>query len=962
MVAMPHTSFASDVRIKVLVVGPDPRERERVCSMLGEQNCLAAEAEDFLLARELCGDFEPDLVMADLASDPEQGSAFLRQLKSRGDSAPPVVSIGRHYDYPELYPRFADYVPASLKRPVSALSLTNVLGFAAFSRKHRASVERLQSRSIEQGELLYSLVSNMPDSAVLLDGSGNIVAMNGPAQSEMTVPAMQLFGAAYLSVLPDAVGRAYSDALQRVFDGTPSITFRVRRGGATLEVFMRRVARGECLEGILVVSKDVTALMQSERELSENELRYRSVFEAGPDAILLVNRVTGDVLDSNRAARRLYGYSTDELEQLNFISDLSAESDRGVEVLAAEGGRMPIRKHRCRDGRVFPAETTMSPFSVGGQQVATVFVRDITSRKVVEEALREGARLYRAVVEDQTEFICRYKPSGSLTFVNRAYAKFFGRDEDSLIGSAFGPDIPDRETRRRLDRWMERVSPADPVYELEQQNVRHDGEIRWIRWVNRAIFDHRGNLSEFQAVGRDITHSRRAEEALKFANEEKERFRLNLEATFRSIPDAIITVDAHMRIIANNNAAYGICGLSDAASLGCALCDVVQSEPNPCTEVLEQVLRTRRPVRGFQAEMPLETGERMVELNCSPLLDEAGTFIGAVLVVRDISRIADLEKRLQERHGFRGIVGKSEKMQDIYRLLEQLASLEATVMICGESGTGKELAADALHYGGSRATGNMVKVNCSALSESLLESELFGHVKGAFTGAVRDKVGRIEAAEGGTLFLDEIADISPLIQLKLLRFLEQKEYERVGESSTRKADVRIIAATNVDLRERVEEGTFREDLFYRLNVMPVTLPPLREREGDVPLLVTHFIKIFSKSFDKKLLGVSEEVMDLFLRYTWPGNIRELKHLLEHACILCPGGTIGTKYLRPDVLEAMESRPASGARFIPTRPAAGVREIEEAIISAGGNKSRAAEILGIHRATLYRKMKQFGLEA
>ena len=388
--------------------------------------------------------------------------------------------------------------------------------------------------------------------------------------------------------------------------------------------------------------------------------------------------------------------------------------------------------------------------------------------------------------------------------------------------------------------------------------------------------------------------------------------------------------------------------------------------------MLKQVLRTSKPVRGYETELEVPSrGVRMVELNCSPLIDQDKRHTGAVLVVRDVSRIVDLEKRLQERQGFRGIIGRSTGMQDIYKLLEQLSSLDSIVLILGESGTGKELVADALHYGGARAGNPLIKVNCSALSESLLESELFGHVRGAFTGAVRDKVGRIQAAQSGTLFLDEIGDISPLIQLKLLRFLEQKEYERVGESRTCTADVRIIAATNVNLLEAVRNGAFREDLYYRLNVMPVRLPSLRERQGDIPLLVDHFLELFSGQFNKTFSRISEEVMDLFMGYGWPGNVRELKHILEHACILSPGGTIELKHMRGDLVDQMRASAFSPldtvrphADFIPVPGGArkaGREEILEALERCGGNKAKAARQLGIHRATLYRKLSAWGLD-
>jgi len=334
---------------------------------------------------------------------------------------------------------------------------------------------------------------------------------------------------------------------------------------------------------------------------------------------------------------------------------------------------------------------------------------------------------------------------------------------------------------------------------------------------------------------------------------------------------------------------------------------------------------------------------------------------------------------------FRSLVGHSKSIQHVRKLMEHVAGSDANVLIFGDSGTGKEVVARNLHYHSERRDKPFVPVNCGAIPADLLESELFGHEKGAFTGAISTRQGRFELAEGGTLFLDEIGDISPLIQLKLLRFLEQKEYERVGESKTHTADVRIIAATNVDLREAVRSGVFREDLYYRLNVMPVGLPPLRERQADIPLLVEHFLETFSGQFNKSFGRISEEVMDLFMRYPWPGNIRELRHTLEHACILSPGGEILLKHMRRDLVDQMSTsgflgashvqpsneaelsivQPASHisyAHLVPSMHKAGKQEILDALQQCGGNKAKAARQLGIHRATIYRKLKAWGLEA
>jgi len=298
-----------------------------------------------------------------------------------------------------------------------------------------------------------------------------------------------------------------------------------------------------------------------------------------------------------------------------------------------------------------------------------------------------------------------------------------------------------------------------------------------------------------------------------------------------------------------------------------------------------------------------------------------------------------------------------QKMQDTYRLLEDLANLETTVLVTGESGTGKELVAKALHYSGQRSFHPFVAVNCSALAESLLESELFGHVRGAFTGAIKDKQGRFEAANGGTIMLDEIGDISPLIQLKLLRVLQEKVFERVGESVPRKMDVRVIACTNKNLKEKVRRGEFREDLYYRLMIVEVALPPLRERMEDLPPLIDHFLHAFNERFQKDIEGVSQEVLNKFMLYSWPGNVRELEHTIEHAFILCRGKVITLEHLPTAIRDSIEADKikTNGKQY--AKKFTGEEKILEALDKTDGNKAKAARLLGINRRTLYRKINK-----
>jgi len=961
-----------------LVAESDRVTRSLVAETLAAKGYRVECARTMAEARTLLAHLEPDMILAALDLDGGPGYDLLRTARDSGCAAPLILLVDRDMDDPGgVVVRYG--AMTYLRRPVDGRRLSML---ACLGLDLKASLVRerdLTARLARTAGFLGSLLDAADEAVLLLDHKGAVEAAGERAAALLGRPAAELAGAPYLSLLPDDAVRLHGEALARA--GAARLPQRLEdcRGELALDILFRPVFEGDASAGFVVLWRDTAPRRRLEAELAESRLRYGAVRDSVRDAVLVFDRADGAILDCNDAAGRFYGHARQALIGMD-ISTLMAEPEPVMEAIRSGVARLSGTNHRRKDGTVFPAEMALSHYGHGGRQVCTVCVSDISRRRAVEEALREGARLYRAVVEDQTELICRYTPDGALSFVNEAYAKFFGVDGDEVVGREFFPALADDE-RRDVRTWLREAGPERPVFDREQRVVRHDGAGRWILWTNRAVLDHRGAVTEIQAVGRDITERKEAESALSLAMAEKEQYRLNLEATFRSIPDAIITVDSELRVIATNSAAATLLGIDREHARGMLFSELLPVPGNACQSVLSQVLRTSRSVHGYEAEFAVPgLGVRTAELNCTPLIDQDKRHAGAVLVVRDISRIADLEKRLHERQGFRGIIGRSSAMQEMYRLLEQLSSLDSTVIILGESGTGKELAAEALHYGGSRAGHPLVKVNCSALTESLLESELFGHVRGAFTGAIRDKVGRIQAAEGGTLFLDEIGDISPLIQLKLLRFLEQKEYERVGESRTCTADVRIIAATNADLRLAVRQGLFREDLYYRLNVMPVALPPLRARQADIPLLVDHFLELFSSQFGKAFDGVSGEVMDLFMSYDWPGNIRELRHALEHACILSPGGEIALQHMRRDFVDQMfGGLPAgfaatqagvsgsgiadlSGSGEWPAvRPGrADRRAVLDALERCGGNKARAARQLGIHRATLYRRLKAWGL--
>ena len=435
------------------------------------------------------------------------------------------------------------------------------------------------------------------------------------------------------------------------------------------------------------------------------------------------------------------------------------------------------------------------------------------------------------------------------------------------------------------------------------------------------------------------------------------------EAILNSLSEGVFTVDHDWKITSFNRAAEGITGIRRQDAIGKTCSDVFRASMCEADCALRHTVKTGKPIINKSAFIVNAHGQRIpISVSTAILRDEHGRISGGAETFRDLSLVEELRKELEGRFQVGDLVSRSIAMRRVFDLLPQIAASDATALIHGETGTGKELLARAIHSLSPRKNKPFVPVNCGALPDALLESELFGYVKGAFTGAAKDKPGRFALAEGGTVFLDEIGDISPALQVRLLRVLQERTFEPLGGTQTRHADVRIVAATHRDLAALIRKGSFREDLFYRLNVVKLDLPALRKRKEDVPLLVEHFVARFNRRQGKTVSGVAPDVMALLLAHDYPGNVRELENIIERAFVLCSAGRIERVHLPAELTGQPANAPAPAGNTIAAQThAAEAQAIRAALEHCGFNRLAAARELGLHKSTLFRKIKALGIE-
>jgi len=750
---------------------------------------------------------------------------------------------------------------------------------------------------------------------------------------------------------------------------------------------------------------------RSNSELADHE-RWR-LLESAPDAMVVVD-AAGRIVFLNPQAERMFGYEPQELPG-QLIEILTPEAVRHAHVRhRSEYSDAPRTREMgtglelkgCRkDGSIFPVEISLSPLEEPEGRFVVSAIRDMTERRRMQEALRLSEELFRRLIAQVKDYaIFMLDPEGKVRTWNEGAERIKGYRADEIIGRHFSCFYASEDIERGKPGEELRIAAREGRLEDDGWRIRKDGSRFWASVVITALHDEGGKLLGFGKVTRDITERKRVREA--FLLEVTNALLSNLDITkllaaiglcirqvkpFDYATLALYDSETKKLRIHPVGAAPGMPPLPNGILIP------ITGSPNGWSYVSRKPLVLKgSPGEQFPFEPPKHLVQASVKSGCwIPLIGREGPLgtlnlfsrqaeafqdedlgalaqlAGQVAVALDnalaFQRMADLNARLEKEKlyledelrtesSFEEIIGNSKALKRVLNQIETVAPTDSTVMIFGETGTGKERLARAVHDLGTRGKRAFVKVNCASVPAGLLESELFGHEKGAFTGAIAQRIGRFELAHQGTLFLDEVGDIPLELQPKLLRVLQEKQFERLGSSRTMTSDVRIVAATNRDLAKMVDSGQFRSDLFYRLSVFPVLVPPLRDRREDIPLLAHYFLSKFAKRMKKNVDAIPPETMDALCRYPWPGNVRELEHLIERAVILSPGPE-----LRIPSIELEPTRAADVGSGAPSTLEGIEREhilrvLRETKGKIGG-PGGAAERLGMNRTTLNSRMQK-----
>jgi formate hydrogenlyase transcriptional activator len=748
--------------------------------------------------------------------------------------------------------------------------------------------------------------------------------------------------------------------------------------------------------------------------VSQGDEKFRRLLEAAPDAMVIVDR-SGRMSLVNSQTERMFGYSREEL--LNQPVEIlipekfrdGHRRDRDVYTSAPYTRPMGTGLDllgRRKDGSIFPVEISLSPLDDPDDVLITAAIRDVTERKRVEDALRLSQERFRLLVQEVKDYaIFMLDPTGKILSWNEGARKIKGYTADEIIGQHFSIFYTSEDIDQGKPGEELRSATAEGRWEEEGWRLRKDGSRFWADVVITALHDEDGNVLGFTKVTRDMTEGKRAREAFLLevtsalvSNLDIRQLLTAIAACVRQVKPfdyaALALYDASTKMLRMHVLEESIGAEVNQNSGAEPLLALGKSPSGWAFTARKPLLLQGLPDEKWPFELPPQFAHQSLKSGCwIPLIGREGVLgtlnvfsqcpgnfteddvslltqisgqvaiaLGNAMAFKHISELKDqlaeekqyLEDELKTEFNFEEIIGHSKPIRRVLKQIETVAPTDSTVLILGETGTGKELLARAVHNLSPRQGHTFVRVNCASIPAGLLESELFGHEKGAFTGAIAARVGRLELAHLGTIFLDEVGDIPLELQPKLLRALQEKEFERLGSTRTITTDVRIVAATNRDLEKLIASGQFRSDLFYRLNVFPITVPPLRERRDDIPLLVQYFLSKFSQRMKKNIESIAPEGMQALCRYTWPGNIRELEHVIERSVILSTGAVLKIPPFEPVPAHATVSSTSSALEDIEREHI--IRVLKETKGKIGG-PGGAAERLGMNRTTLNSRMQK-----
>jgi PAS domain S-box-containing protein len=728
----------------------------------------------------------------------------------------------------------------------------------------------------------------------------------------------------------------------------------------------------------LVSLVDITTLKRTERALQESERRYKNLFRNANDIIFTVDS-KGVFTSANLAALKTFKYSNEDLGKISVRELVDTTYQDVVFGKFTKKDRISDGSHiyellaRTKYGEPVWVEVSTrlireSDHTIGIQGIA----RDITERKNNQEQLQESRFRFKEIADLLPGIICEFDMGFNLTYVNEMGFKTFGFSRESFSQGINVLQFVPPHMVNKIQTDIYNIFHGDYGNPVVYEFCRLD-KSKLHALINSAPITKNGINTGVRSCIIDITETVEAEERLRIS-----------EARFQTIynesPIGIALFNDDGTLADRNNSFHSmffdelkhmvrfelfsnlLLDESDVENLrqGEYFCKEIVYDSNTheggkkhCAWNVTRIKLDDSQKNMFLAQVQ-DITERKIAQELRLVKEQQATARAEALV-------AGLRKELRDKTSFNNMVSRSQVMKQVFEILPEVARTSATAIVLGESGTGKEVIARSLHELSERKNKPFVAINCSALPDTLLESELFGYKAGAFTDAKKDKPGKFALAEGGTLFLDEIGDISSTMQVKLLRVLQERVYEPLGGTVALKANVRIIVATNKNVAEMVKNGQFREDLYYRINVVSIKLPPLRERRCDIPLLVDHFIDRFNARYNKQIMGIDENALFLLLQHEYPGNIRELENIIEHAFIFCKSGCITTEHLPVTVADTTEDPDFKVLAKVKTFDELERMYIQSILSETEGNKMLAAERLGIHKATLFRRMKQLGIK-